>query len=192
MAGRPKPSRFTVSTPPSAPWGPHGETSRHRRKPPGEGCSEELPGQLRVEPTGFGWPRPPCESVEVVAQFLRPGRVPQLGHGPGLDLADPLPAHPVDLADLVERLGLPVGEAEPVGCNFRDTAVIRQDAGLAGSVPWWRARRTPLRTALPRRRTPPGRTSHQRPNTRIEKLHPTGLVLRLRKIDVYTVGLKSD
>ena len=36
----------------------------------------------------------------------------QLAHRLGLDLADPLAGHAVDLADLVERLGLAVGEAE--------------------------------------------------------------------------------
>src|SRR5690606_17075976 len=51
-------------------------------------------------------------SVEVVAQYLRPGRVTQLAHRLGLDLADPLPGDAVDLADLVQRLGLSVGEAE--------------------------------------------------------------------------------
>ena len=37
----------------------------------------------------------------------------QLGHDLGLDLADALPGHPVDLADFVEGLGLAVGQAEP-------------------------------------------------------------------------------
>jgi len=37
----------------------------------------------------------------------------QLRHGLGLDLADALPGHAVDLADLVERAWLPVGEPEP-------------------------------------------------------------------------------
>ena len=40
-------------------------------------------------------------SVEVVAQDLRARRVPQLAHGLGLDLADPLTRDAVDLADLV-------------------------------------------------------------------------------------------
>jgi len=46
--------------------------------------------------------------------------VPQFAHRLGLDLADPLAGHPVGLADLVERLGLAVGESEP----------HRDDAGL--------------------------------------------------------------
>src|SRR3984885_12606332 len=52
-------------------------------------------------------------SVQVVAQDLGAGRVAELGHGLGLDLPDPLPGDPVDLADLVQGLGLPVGQAEP-------------------------------------------------------------------------------
>ena len=52
-------------------------------------------------------------SVEVVAQQLGSCRVAQLGHGFGLDLPDALPGHPVDLADLVEGLGLAVGQPEP-------------------------------------------------------------------------------
>jgi hypothetical protein len=38
--------------------------------------------------------------------------VAEFGHGLGLDLADPLPGHPVHLADLIQRLGLPVGQPE--------------------------------------------------------------------------------
>src|SRR5690606_39672035 len=51
-------------------------------------------------------------SVEVVAQDLRAARVAELRHGLGLDLPDALTRHAVDLADLVERLGLAVGEPE--------------------------------------------------------------------------------
>src|SRR5689334_21758159 len=52
-------------------------------------------------------------SVQVVAQDLAATRVAQLAHRLGLDLPDPLAGHAVDLADLVERLRLAVGEAEP-------------------------------------------------------------------------------
>src|SRR5438270_203928 len=38
--------------------------------------------------------------IQVVAEHLGTGWVAQLRHGLGLDLADPLPGHPVDLADL--------------------------------------------------------------------------------------------
>src|SRR5579859_6354891 len=41
--------------------------------------------------------------------------LPIFGHRLGLDLPDPLPGDPVDLADLVQRLGLAVGQAEPHG-----------------------------------------------------------------------------
>src|SRR6266480_4164651 len=51
--------------------------------------------------------------IQVIPQDLGPGRMPELGHGLGLDLPDPLPGHAVDLADLVQRLGLTVGEPEP-------------------------------------------------------------------------------
>src|SRR5689334_25431625 len=59
--------------------------------------------------------------VEVVSEQLGPGRVAQLRHRVGLDLADPLAGDAVDLADLVQRLGLSVGQPEP----------HRHDAGLA-------------------------------------------------------------
>src|SRR3954452_13658160 len=55
-----------------------------------------------------GW-----NSVQVVAQHLRAAGVAQLRHGLRLDLADPLTGDPVDLADLVEGAGLPVGQTEP-------------------------------------------------------------------------------
>src|SRR5215208_5557790 len=52
-------------------------------------------------------------SVQIVPQYLRPRWVPQLAHGLGLDLTDPLPSYPVDLADLIKRLRLTVGQSEP-------------------------------------------------------------------------------
>src|SRR5690349_8109488 len=69
---------------------------------------------------GLGTSHPPATagsgvgsvSVEVVAQNLRARGVTQLRHRLGLDLADPLAGHAVDLADLVECLGLAVGQAE--------------------------------------------------------------------------------
>src|SRR6266704_1532619 len=64
--------------------------------------------------TSWGW-RPPVRSVEVVPEDVGPGRVAQLGHGLGLDLADALPGHAVDLADLLQGLGLAVGQPEPHG-----------------------------------------------------------------------------
>src|SRR5690625_4074399 len=51
-------------------------------------------------------------SVEVVPQHLGTAGVAQLGHGLGLDLPDPLPRDAVDLADLIEGLGLAIGQAE--------------------------------------------------------------------------------
>src|SRR3712207_1415828 len=47
-------------------------------------------------------------SVEVVAEHLGARRVAQLRHRLGLDLTDPLAGHAVDLADLVQGLGLAV------------------------------------------------------------------------------------
>src|SRR5690625_535649 len=52
-------------------------------------------------------------SVQVVAQDLGTGRVAQLRHGLTLYLPNSLPGDAVDLADLVEGLGLAVGETEP-------------------------------------------------------------------------------
>src|SRR5258705_4388524 len=54
-------------------------------------------------------------SVEVVPENLGSGRVAQLGHRLGLDLADPLPGDPVGLADLVQGPGLAAGQPEPHG-----------------------------------------------------------------------------
>src|SRR5690242_6369046 len=51
-------------------------------------------------------------SVQVVPEDLRAARVAQLRHGLRLDLADPLTRDAVDLADLVERARLAVGQAE--------------------------------------------------------------------------------
>src|SRR5206468_1555437 len=70
----------------------------------------------RVTAQGFpdrrrtcGWRRRRVRtSVEVVAQDLRAAGVAQLRHRLGLDLTDPLAGHAVDLADLVEGLGLAV------------------------------------------------------------------------------------
>src|SRR5580700_11110196 len=68
------------------------------------------------EPLVTSWGcRAPVRSVEVVPEDVGPGRVPELGHGVGLDLPDPLPGDPVDLADLTQGLGLPVGQPEPHG-----------------------------------------------------------------------------
>ena len=58
------------------------------------------------------------------------GWVAQLGHRLGLDLADPLAGHAVDLADLVERLGLAVGEAEA----HRDHAGLALGEGVEHRV----------------------------------------------------------
>src|SRR5689334_9503774 len=62
-----------------------------------------------AEPVGryAGW------LVQVVAEDLGAGGVAELGHGLGLDLADALAGDAVDFADLVQRLGLPVGQPEP-------------------------------------------------------------------------------
>src|SRR5690606_37685185 len=76
------------------------------------GSSVEHPTDSRTAASSAGSRPRAITSVEVVAQDLRAARVAQLGHGLGLDLADPLARHAVDLADLVERLGLAVGEAE--------------------------------------------------------------------------------
>src|SRR5438270_11232229 len=57
------------------------------------------------------------QSVEVVPEAVGSGRVAQLGHRLGLDLADPLPGDPVGLADLIEGLGLPAGQRVPYGLN---------------------------------------------------------------------------
>src|SRR5207302_11517465 len=51
--------------------------------------------------------------VQVVAEDLGTRGVAEFGHGLGFDLADPLAGDAVDLADLVQRLGLAVGQPEP-------------------------------------------------------------------------------
>src|SRR4051794_9816227 len=57
--------------------------------------------------------RPPASAaVEVVAQLLAAQRVAQLGQGLRLDLADALAGDAELLADLLERAGLAVVEAE--------------------------------------------------------------------------------
>src|SRR5690606_40386096 len=66
----------------------------------------------RSPPRGTGPVPYRAPSVQVVAQHLRTRGVAQLGHGLGLDLPDPFPGHAVDLADLVQGLGLAVGEPE--------------------------------------------------------------------------------
>lgn len=58
------------------------------------------------------WGQSQTGSVEIVAQNLRPGGVAQLAHGLGLDLANPLPGHAVDLSDLIERFGLAIGQTK--------------------------------------------------------------------------------
>src|SRR5215203_1973495 len=79
---------------------------------------------LRPRPEKDGGPL----SVQVVAQDLGAAGVAQLRHRLRLDLADPLTRDPVDLPDLVERAGLPVGEPEaqpddtglPLGQRLQD------------------------------------------------------------------------
>ena len=51
-------------------------------------------------------------SVEVVAQDLRTRGVPEFGHRLRLDLSDPLAGYPEDPPDLIEGLGLAVGQPE--------------------------------------------------------------------------------
>ena len=62
-----------------------------------------------------------AQSFHEVAQQPGARRVAQFRHRLGLDLPDPLAGHPVHLADLVQRAGPTVGEAEPQA----------HDAGLA-------------------------------------------------------------
>src|ERR1700759_4932573 len=54
---------------------------------------------------------PPGAAVSFVADAM--AWAPELAHRPGLDLADPLPGHAGHLADLIQRLGLAVGQPEP-------------------------------------------------------------------------------
>ncbi len=53
-----------------------------------------------------------CGSVQIVAQRVRAEGVAQLGHRLVFDLPDPLTGHPVDLADLIERVLVTVAEPE--------------------------------------------------------------------------------
>src|SRR4029077_20260883 len=54
---------------------------------------------------------PPGAAVFLVAEAM--AWTPELAHRLGYDLADPLAGHAVDLADLIQRLRLPVGQPEP-------------------------------------------------------------------------------
>src|SRR5215218_9169588 len=66
-----------------------------------------------VNPTGYVSGRlPRSAAVEVVAQLLAAQRVAQLGQRLRLDLADALAGDAELLADLLERAGLAVVEAE--------------------------------------------------------------------------------
>jgi hypothetical protein len=58
--------------------------------------------------------------------------VAQLGHDLGLDLPDPLPGDPVDLADLIQGLGLAAGQPEPAPASV--SAPAGRDA-LAAIIP---------------------------------------------------------
>src|SRR5215831_2952150 len=74
-------------------------------------------GRPRARRTGnagyiLGW-RPSVRLVEVVPQHLGARRVAELRHGLRLDLPDPLAGHAVHLADLIQRLGLAIGQPEP-------------------------------------------------------------------------------
>ena len=70
-------------------------------------------------------------SVEVVAQHLRTARVAQLRHRLRLDLPDALARHAVDLADLVECLGLAVLQT----LSEREDGVVRLRFGLTDGQP---------------------------------------------------------
>src|SRR5580692_4418328 len=82
----------------------------------GSAMLRDRPGwRLGRWPVGWAWITwaVMMRLVQVVAQEVGPGRVAEFGHGLGLDLADPLPGHAVHLADLIQRLGLAVGQPEP-------------------------------------------------------------------------------
>jgi DNA-directed RNA polymerase specialized sigma24 family protein len=112
----------STKTPPGSTKTPPGSTTRTpsaTNTPPGStrtpSATNTPPGSTRT-PSATRTPHSGAMSkggsVQVVAQHLRTGRVAQLGHRLGLDLPDPLPGHAVDLADLVQRARLAVGEPE--------------------------------------------------------------------------------
>src|SRR5580704_8885231 len=73
-----------------------------------------MPAGLAVRRQGLsGLMGPPGAAGFLVTDAM--AWTPELGHGLGLDLADALPGDAVGLADLVQRLGLAVGETEPHG-----------------------------------------------------------------------------
>src|SRR3954469_12693006 len=74
-------------------------------------AESRLRGTLRA-PLGVTWRRAGPLSVQVVPEDLGAAGVAELGHGLGLDLADPLAGDAVDLPDLVKGARLAVGEAE--------------------------------------------------------------------------------
>ena len=93
----------------------------------------------------MGTPRSSAKSsVEVVAQYLRATRMTQLRHGLGLDLADALPSNTVDFADLIQGLGLSVGQAEShrhdtglsLGQGIEDIMQLLLQQGEVDGVCW--------------------------------------------------------
>ena len=103
-------------------WGTDARNASRAGKPPSSSASSDADVRSVPVPGALQLPLSHCrvrvmaclpKLVQVIAQDLGAGRVAQLHHRLGLDLADPLPGNPVDLADLVESLGLAVGQAEP-------------------------------------------------------------------------------
>src|SRR5690242_5399218 len=77
-------------------------------------------------------------SVEEVSEELGPGRVAQLVHGLGLDLADPLPGDPVQRADLIKA-------ADPGDvAEFEQVRVVRHVANHHERRPASRPYSTPV------------------------------------------------
>ena len=72
----------------------------------------DLDRRPRIETARTSRPGRSC-LLQVVLELPRPRRVPQLAQRLRLDLADPLAGHVELLADLLERAGTPVLEAEP-------------------------------------------------------------------------------
>ncbi len=73
--------------------------------------------------------------VEVIAERFRAGGVAQLGHGRGFELPDALSGNAIDLADLIQRAGLAVGEPESQSDDPGFTLGQRGQHGLQVILP---------------------------------------------------------
>src|SRR6266487_5364275 len=123
---RPRPRRSSPSAGPCHPRSAPGDAVRRRgrlpRKPPKGNAHGTASPSTPLHPVTSDPSSHALDNGSSIGNQSSPipeavgsGRVPQLGHRLGLDLADPLPGDPVGLADLIEGPGLAAGQPEPHG-----------------------------------------------------------------------------